>query len=136
MNERENLSTADIASAGAHHTDEQVGNEEMRNQGYQTSTAVQQGSETQPAALFDPNEAQSLRTHWDQVQGSFVDDPRRAVQEADSLVAEVIKRLADTFAEERAKLEQQWSSGENVSTEDLRMALHRYRSFFDRLLSI
>ena len=136
MNERQDLSTADIASAGAGHIDERAEDEEIRNQDRQTAAAVHQGNETQPAALFDPNEAQSLRSHWDQVQGSFVDDPRRAVQEADSLVAEVIKRLADTFAEERAKLEQQWGSGENVSTEDLRMALHRYRSFFDRLLSI
>jgi hypothetical protein len=69
------------------------------------------------------------------VQASFVDEPRKAVQEADNLVASVMKRLAEGFAKERSALEQQWDSGDNVSTEDLRVALQRYRSFFDRLLN-
>jgi len=63
-----------------------------------------------------------------------VDEPRRAVQQADSLVAEVMKRLAESFAKERGALESQWDRGDNVTTEDLRLALQRYRSFFDRLL--
>jgi hypothetical protein len=58
------------------------------------------------------------------------------VEQADALVAEVIKRLADSFAAERSKLEGQWGRGDDVSTEDLRIALRRYRSFFDRLLSV
>jgi hypothetical protein len=70
------------------------------------------------------------------VQTSFVDEPRRAVERADELVAEVIKRLADSFAQERSRLEGQWGRGDNVSTEDLRVALQRYRAFFDRLLNI
>ena len=61
---------------------------------------------------------------------------RRAVEQADSLVAEVIKRLANSFAEERSKLDGQWGRGDNVSTEDLRVALQRYRAFFDRLLKV
>jgi len=65
-----------------------------------------------------------------------VDEPRRAVERADELVAEVIKRLADSFAHERSRLEGQWGRGDNVSTEDLRVALQRYRAFFDRLLNI
>jgi hypothetical protein len=65
-----------------------------------------------------------------------VDEPRRAVEQADSLVAGTMKRLAEIFADERNKLESQWDKGENVSTEDLRLALRRYRSFFSRLLSV
>jgi hypothetical protein len=76
-----------------------------------------------------------LRGRWGNVQASFVDEPRKAVQEADNLVASVMKRLAEGFAKERSTLEQQWDSGDNVSTEDLRVALQRYRSFFDRLLN-
>jgi len=67
---------------------------------------------------------------------SFVDEPRRAVEQADNLVAVTMKRLAEMFAEERARLEGQWDRGDNVSTEDLRLALRRYRSFFGRLLSM
>lgn len=65
-----------------------------------------------------------------------MDEPRRAVEQADSLVATTVKRLAEIFADERTKLEQQWSRGDQVSTEDLRIALRRYRSFFSRLLSV
>ena len=67
---------------------------------------------------------------------TFVDEPRRAVEEADGLVASAMKRLAEVFAEERSKLETQWDRGDQVSTEDLRIALQRYRAFFQRLLSI
>ena len=77
-----------------------------------------------------------LRTRWTDIQAGFVDEPRRAVEQADSLVAEAIKRLAETFANERNQLEGQWDRGGDVSTEDLRQALQRYRSFFSRLLSV
>lgn len=88
------------------------------------------------APLFAGEEAQGLRGRWDAIQTSFVDEPRQAVQQADSLVATTMKRLAEIFADERAGLEGQWDRGDNVSTEDLRLALQRYRSFFTRLLSI
>ena len=65
-----------------------------------------------------------------------MDEPRRAVEQADSLVAGAMKRLAEIFADERGKLEGQWDRKESVSTEDLRLALRRYRSFFGRLLSV
>ena len=77
-----------------------------------------------------------LRSRWTDIQAGFVDEPRRAVEQADSLVAEAIKRLAETFANERNQLEGQWDRGGDVSTEDLRQALQRYRSFFSRLLSV
>ena len=86
--------------------------------------------------LFKEDEAGQFRTRWAEVQGAFVDSPRAAVERADSLVAETMKRLAEMFADERAKLEGQWDRGDNVTTEDLRVALQRYRAFFDRLLNI
>jgi len=94
------------------------------------------GSASTPAPLFPNNELEGLRNRWSEVQTAFVDEPRTAVQQADGLVAAAMKRLAEVFAEERSKLEQQWDRGDNVSTEDLRVALQRYRSFFQRLLSI
>ncbi len=86
--------------------------------------------------LFPNDELEDLRNQWNSVQGAFVDEPRRAVEQADGLVASAMKRLAEVFAEERSELEKQWDRGDNVSTEDLRIALQRYRSFFHRLLSI
>ena len=76
------------------------------------------------------------RNRWTDIPAGFVDEPRHAVEQADSLVAEAIKRLAETFANERNQLEGQWDRGGDVSTEDLRQALQRYRSFFSRLLSV
>ena len=88
------------------------------------------------AALFPENESRDFHKRWTDIQTAFVDEPRHAVEQADELVAEVIKRLADSFARERSRLEGQWGRGDNVSTEDLRVALQRYRAFFDRLLNI
>jgi hypothetical protein len=85
--------------------------------------------------LFDDAATGELRDRWTDVQSAFVDEPKTAVEQADALVADVMKRLATGFAEERKSLEGQWSRGDDVSTEDLRLALQRYRSFFDRLLS-
>src|SRR5579864_3933591 len=86
--------------------------------------------------LFPSNELENLRSRWSEVQTAFVDEPRKAVEQADNLVASAMKRLAEVFAEERSKLEKQWDRGDNVSTEDLRVALQRYRTFFQRLLSV
>jgi hypothetical protein len=90
---------------------------------------------TQPNPLFPEIEFSAFRSRWDQVQTSFVDEPRAAVEQADSLVANVVQRIAEQFAAEREQLEKQWDRGENVNTEDLRQALKRYRAFFDRLLA-
>jgi len=92
------------------------------------------GNDANP--LFPGNELEGLRTRWKEIQTGFVDEPRKAVEQADGLVASAMKRLAEVFAEERSGLEQQWDRGDNVSTEDLRVALQRYRTFFDRLLSV
>lgn len=88
------------------------------------------------AALFPPNVAQDFRSRWDQVQIGFVDDPQRAVQQADELVAEVMKSLAGTFAEQRSRLEAGLGHDADPDTEGLRVALRGYRSFFQRLLSL
>jgi hypothetical protein len=87
-------------------------------------------------ALFPASESDDLRRRWNDIQASFVDEPKPSVEKADQLVASVIQKLAQVFAEERSKLESNWSKGGEVSTEDLRQALRRYRSFFDRLLSV
>jgi hypothetical protein len=90
----------------------------------------------EPTALFSEPEMEAFRTQWIKIQTGFVDEPRLTVEHADKLVAAVMQRLADGFATERSGLEKQWDRGDNVSTEDLRIALQRYRSFFDRLLSL
>jgi|SRR4051812_32719144 hypothetical protein len=91
---------------------------------------------TTHAPLFAEKDTTDLRKRWSDVQAGFVDEPRRAVEQADSLVADVMKRLAESFANERSTLEHQWDRGDSVTTEDLRVALQRYRSFFDRLLTV
>ena len=96
-------------------------------------TRTQEDGRLEP--LFDPECEQDLRQRWHALQARFVDEPRETVSDADSLVAELLKDLAQSFDGARSKLESQWSSGEDASTEDLRVALQRYRSFFERLLS-
>jgi hypothetical protein len=88
------------------------------------------------AALFPPDMAQAFREHWSSVQIGFVDDPRGAVQQADELVAKVMKSLAERFANQRAGIESELGQNEQASTENMRMALRSYRSFFERLLSL
>jgi hypothetical protein len=91
---------------------------------------------TDAVPLFPHDELEKMRGRWNGIQTAFVDEPRRAVEQADGLVASGMKRLAEVFAEERARLEAQWDRGDNVSTEELRLALQRYRSFFHRLLNV
>ena len=109
-----------------------------------TTTTVDRPADDRPAVdgergatpLFESGEAQRFRSQWEKIQIGFVDEPRSSVEQADELVATVIKRLAEVFAEERNKLERDWDKEEGKSTEDLRVALRRYRSFFDRLLAV
>jgi hypothetical protein len=86
--------------------------------------------------LFADNELAGLRVRWDYVQAGFVDDPRECVQKADGLVSDVVEQLTTSFSQARSRLEDQWARGEEASTEDLRIALKRYREFFERLLSV
>jgi len=103
--------------------------------GEHAASAMNNATDGHPA-LFPTPESENFRTRWHDIQGTFVDEPRQAVEKADELVASVIQRLAQVFADERGKLESDWGKGKDVSTEDLRQALRRYRSFFDRLLSV
>jgi hypothetical protein len=93
-------------------------------------------AEDQSDGLFDRDRATELQRRWSEIQGRFVDDPREAVKAADTLVDEVIRDLTALFAEERGGLEAHWARNEQISTEDLRVALRRYRSFFERLLVV
>jgi hypothetical protein len=87
-------------------------------------------------SLFARDDLSGLRSRWDEVQAAFVDDPKECVQKADALVAEVVEQLTTGFSEARSRLEAQWARGEEASTEVLRVALTRYRDFFQRLLSV
>jgi hypothetical protein len=89
----------------------------------------------EPLPLLAADDAEAFRARWTDVQFDFVNSPRRAVEQGDGLVAELMQHLARTFADERSRLEGQWDQGNDVSTEDLRTAFQRYRSFFERLLA-
>ncbi len=125
MNNERKLSTSDIAAT-----------DERRIERDREDAPVRQVMDDRPSALFVNDELNGYRTRWSAIQTGFVDEPRRAVEEADTLVAELMKRLAEGFAEERRQLESQWERSDKVSTEDLRLAMRRYRSFFERLLSV
>jgi hypothetical protein len=114
---------------------EEFGPKPVRSERVETPASTPTES-TENASLFSAHELDDLRNRWNTVQTGFVDQPRRAVEQADELVASAMQRLAEVFAEERSKLEKQWDRGDNVSTEDLRVALQHYRSFFQRLLSV
>ena len=124
------LTTADLAGGRS------LTSDDRSVEAAETTPAGGQNTHSEATPLFPSGEAEGFRSRWSETQIGFVDDPRHAVQQADGLVAEVMKRLAETFADERTKLEQQWDRGDQVDTESLRVALQRYRSFFDRLLSL
>ena len=142
--DEERLTTADVAAAaeqrggiptaGSEPPEREVTRVE-REVAQPAVREVEQPAERAPS-LLAADEANTFRAHWDDIQTGFVDEPRQAVERADALVASAIKRLAEIFANERANLETQWDRGDDISTEDLRVALQRYRSFFDRLLSV
>jgi len=116
---KEGLSTADIANSM-----------QSRSEGKRTPTDSEE-----PAHLLPEDKLSSYRDRWTSIQSTSVDEPKDSVEQADSLVADVIQTLAQRFSEERGSLEQQWSGGGQASTEDLRQALQHYRSFFQRLLA-
>ena len=138
--DRRELSTADLAARTKASDREPV--ERGESHADVPPTVVRPAMSSPPGPddthreLFGHGDAEPLRTQWGDIQAAFVDAPREAVQRADALVAQVMQRMAETFARERATLEQQWDRGDNVTTEDLRVALQRYRAFFDRLLSM
>jgi hypothetical protein len=127
ITDKSELTTADLASVSPGTEERDPSNSMPHVDAHPVEGAVE--------AVFSHDEVNELRPLWAAIQTKFIDEPRQSVEEADGLVAATIKRLAESFAKERAKLETQWMTGGDVSTEELRLALRRYRSFFDRLLS-
>ena len=115
--------------------------EQMRREQIAEDRAVENKTPTETISeklepLFEDEAARKFRSRWQVIQSKFVDDPRDSVKQADDLVADIIKNVTMSFADRRISLEKQWNSGENISTEDMRQALKRYRSFFERLLTL
>ena len=130
------LTTDQIASAGATGRSETAPPEPSPEPRHDPGQRATDHADAKPRApLLEGEELQGVLTRWKEIQANFVDEPRSAVQEADALVADLMQHLARTFSDERALLESRWASGEEVSTEDLRQGLQRYRSFFERLLA-
>ena len=113
---------------------------QMEGERISTAERVSSGAapmkEEGPGPLLPSQYVGELRSRWSRIQAEFVDEPRTSVQQADELVAQAIKRLADSFADARNGLEQQWAGGDEASTEDLRVAFRKYRAFFERLLAV
>jgi hypothetical protein len=107
---------------------------EMGTMGADQQRDTQDDRSTANQPLLSADDGQGFKDRWEQIQVRFVDEPQASVKDADALVTELMQRLADSFAEERGRLEAQWERGEQASTEDLRTALQQYRSFFRRLL--
>jgi hypothetical protein len=127
----ETLGETKPADEGRNEDDLQAGSTEQTDP--EPAAAPTSHDEREP--LLPDDQSERFTTQWQEIQTSFVDRPRESVEQADALVADLMQRLAASFSNERERLEAQWDSGDDVSTEDLRVALTRYRSFFDRLLS-
>jgi len=123
MTERETLETSDLAGRSPQTEDEPLSRDD----------ATEDRDSDTP--LLSRDRGEEIESRWHEIQAGFVDEPRESVQKADQLVAELMQQLAPDFAQTRSQLESQWDSGEDASTEELRVALTRYRSFFRRLLS-
>jgi hypothetical protein len=141
--EAEQLTTADLAGTRNANDVAQADVEAGRAKPVRSERNADLQAEPRPGSaaadstpLFPDDQLKDLQARWGDIQTGFVDEPRSAVEHADSLVASTMQQLAEAFAKERSKLEQQWDRGDNISTEDLRMAFQRYRSFFRRLLSL
>lgn len=130
----EQLTTSDVAASGR--PQQYAGPKPVASERSVAERDAGTSDTAQSTPLFPTGELSNLRNRWGEIQTAFVDEPRKAVEQADALVASAMKRLAEIFSEERSKLEKQWDRGDNVSTEDLRVAFQRYRTFFHRLLSM
>jgi hypothetical protein len=148
---KKKLTTADMANANAPMRDEDnpamegdgeivAGRKEFRPESgaddRNAGAPREMGAgETDLSPLLSEDATREYRARWQNVQTQFVDEPRHAVEQADELVAEIMQQLAQSFSDQRSRLESAWGHSDQASTEDLRLALRRYRSFFDRLLA-
>ena len=142
--QKENVKQTDIDEAEMFDQNDEAdpdhtGEEQMRNKQIAEERNVHNKNDHNDekfAPLFENNEAEQFRAQWLEIQSRFVDDPSVSVKDADELVSSIIKNITRNFADKRTALETQWKSGDDVSTEDLRLTMKRYRSFFDRLLTL
>jgi hypothetical protein len=146
MSEQDNLTTRDLAEP-RHADDETAEDMPLTREDHPDAEAREPADELDREAtvstgpettepLLPADQSERFEQRWHEIQASFVDEPRRSVEQADTLVAELMQELASGFSETRSRLEAQWDNeGDDASTEDLRVALTRYRSFFNRLLS-
>lgn len=132
MSEDENLTTADLAERKE---EEDLTPQQQEEEQEEEQAEPEQRGEGTLEPLLPPEDSERYQQRWNDLQSRFVDEPRGTVKEADGLVAELMQELATSFSDTRSSLEDQWTRGDDVSTEDLRVALQRYRSFFERLLS-
>ena len=137
--ERSALSTEDFTAEGRQRAAERAGDHSTSPRAGEDRAGEDRAREDWAredweGPLFSDSDRDELRHRWERVQEQFVDEPKHAVQDADALVAETIQSLAETFSSARGALEDRWSRGDDVSTEDLRITLQQYRSFFNRLL--
>lgn len=139
--ETTSLSTADIATMDHESRDERTrgitdpgSDGSVGPDGFGRAEDVSGESDDGPTELFSPEVSERFRDDWQGIQTRFVDDPKGAVRDADHLVAETLRSLAETFTQRKQELEEQWNGESEVVTEDLRLALRRYRSFFNQLL--
>ena len=132
------LSTADVADTDQRRDADRYPDEAQQTDAEPTRADTiqmrQSNGDDAPAELFGMDDIDRFRGEWRDLQARFVDDPRSAVQSADHLVAEVMQSLAATFAKHKDELDSQWQNSSEAETEDLRLMLRRYRTFFDQLL--
>ena len=137
---KKKLTTADMARTETSARDEEFtgrnsADHEPIESLAETHRAPQSTRDEKPSPLLAEDREKDFRARWQNIQTEFVDEPRHAVEQADELVAEIMQQLAQSFSDQRSRLESEWGHSDRASTEDLRLALRRYRSFFDRLLS-
>ncbi len=130
------LTTSELATAAETRTAQREVERNVNEPPTENRNAEVITEDEQLAPLFSPDAAKEFRSRWDAIQSSFVDDPKQAVRQGDELVAQVLKSLTETFSNERSRLEGQLDQSDKASTENLRVALRRYRSFFEHLLSL
>ena len=132
------IAAADLTDHGEKklHTDDIAGTAKPDTDQFAVAKHGDRDDTKKVEPLFADGVEGDFRNRWRDIQTGFVDEPRSAVEQADQLVAQLMQRLAQSFSEQRSNLEKQWEASEKVSTEELRVAFTRYRSFFDRLLAI
>jgi len=132
------IATEDLTLRGEKklHTDDIAGTAKLDTDQFAAAKHGERDDTKKVEPLFAVGVEGDFRNRWRDIQTGFVDEPRSAVDHADQLVAELMLRLAQSFSTQRSNLEKQSEGSEKGSTEELRVAFTRYRTFFERLLCI